>query len=83
MNDALSSGLKALITDILKFDPKDRMSLKEALNCKWINSMYETIEKCADQVQVDPPNHLHLLLAQKVQDKQSIKTNSTVKKDKK
>ena len=50
MNDALSSGLKALITDLLKFDPKDRMSLKEVLNCKWINSMYDIIEKCADQV---------------------------------
>jgi hypothetical protein len=44
--------------------------------------MQEIIAKCAEDVETDPPNHLHILLAQTVSEKFSAKTNSSVKKDK-
>ncbi len=39
LSDGLSEGLKELITNILKFDPKERMSLKNILSCDWIKKM--------------------------------------------
>jgi serine/threonine protein kinase len=50
LSDGLSEGLKELITNILKFDPKERMSLKNILSCDWIKKMQEIVVKCAEDI---------------------------------
>jgi serine/threonine protein kinase len=39
LSDGLSDSLKQLITGILKFDPKERLSLKDMLSSEWVKSM--------------------------------------------
>ncbi len=43
ISDGLSDSLKKLITDILKFDPSERISLKEILAHQWIIGIQEVI----------------------------------------
>ena len=50
LSDNLSDGLKQLITNILKFDPQERLSLKQMLANDWIKSMNDLITKCAEEV---------------------------------
>jgi serine/threonine protein kinase len=43
ISDALSDSLKKLITDILKFDPAERISLKEILAHQWVEDIQEIV----------------------------------------
>lgn len=43
LSDVLSDSLKKLITDILKFDPAERIPLKEILAHQWVKDIEEII----------------------------------------
>lgn len=49
LSDALSDSLKDLITDILKFDPHERITLKDILAHRWVADMQEIICNCPEQ----------------------------------
>ena len=42
--------------------------------------MNDLIAKCAEDVEMEPPNHLHILLAQSFQEKSTAKTSTSLKK---
>ena len=46
LSDAISDSLKDLITDILKFDPQERLNIKDILAHKWVAEMQDVISNC-------------------------------------
>ena len=50
LTETLSESLKQLITGILKFDPHERLTLREMLSSEWIGRMQQIIEGCAEEI---------------------------------
>jgi serine/threonine protein kinase len=63
LSDNFSEGLKQLITAILKFDPNERVSIKEMLSSSWLQDMQLLLEDCTAQLEDGTPSQLHSLLA--------------------
>lgn len=51
LSDSLSESLKQLITEMLKFDPEERIALKDVLNHQWVREMQEVITGLAEQAE--------------------------------
>jgi serine/threonine protein kinase len=80
LSDALSDSLKDLITDILKFDPQERITLKDILTHQWVADMQDIICNCPEQQEVTGVSHVHGLL-HKLEEKPTREGKSSTKKE--
>ena len=51
LSASLSEFLKQLITEMLKFDPEERIALKDVLDHQWVREMQEVITGLAEQAE--------------------------------
>lgn len=62
LSDSLSESLKQLITEMLKFDPEERIALKDILSHQWVREMQEVITGFAEQAEGSGGAQIHRLL---------------------
>lgn len=80
LSDSLSESLKQLITEMLKFDPEERISLKDILSHQWVREMQEVITGFAEQAEGSGGTQIHRLL-NRLEDKPLREGKGSTKKE--
>lgn len=79
LSDSLSESLKQLVTEMLKFDPEERIALKDILSHQWVREMQEVITGFAEQSE-GGGTQIHRLL-NRLEDKPPREGKGSAKKE--